>query len=212
MGRKCPPGVICLENMTLVTILGIVAIIGYVAYVLLTKQNIMEKRENERTINVNKNNVDNERRTAGLFAQPGYSYSNMSNDILMNPYEGPVRDNSIFKTNDIRGGIPINIKTQSYDTNYRQIGILTRHGSNKETILPIMGRPLINNRDRWNFYTMSEGGNLVKLPISHKGRNCTSDQGCEDLYNGDIVHVDGYNDAFKVTTYENNSPQYIPYI
>ena len=36
--------------------------------------------------------------------------------------------------------------------------------------------------------------------------------GCDDLYTGDIVHVEGYKDKFKVTTYENDMPKYIPFI
>ena len=36
--------------------------------------------------------------------------------------------------------------------------------------------------------------------------------GCSDLFTGDTVEVAGYNDAFKVTTYENDMPKYIPYI
>ena len=76
----------------------------------------------------------------------------------------------------------------------------------------MLGRPRIANRDKWNFYTMSEGNNLLKLPITHRGRKCMSENGCDDVYTGDTVKVDGYNDSFKVTTYENESPQYIPYI
>ena len=34
----------------------------------------------------------------------------------------------------------------------------------------------------------------------------------DNIYNGDIVHVEGYNDAFKVTTYDNNVIRYLPYI
>ena len=59
---------------------------------------------------------------------------------------------------------------------------------------------------------MSESNNLLKLPIQYEGRKCMSDQGCRDLYTGDVVYVDGYKDQFKVTTYENDSPKYIPYI
>ena len=35
---------------------------------------------------------------------------------------------------------------------------------------------------------------------------------CDDLYTGDVVYVDGYDSDFKVTTYENDMPKYIPYI
>ena len=79
-------------------------------------------------------------------------------------------------------------------------------------ILPLIGRPLITNRNRWNFYSMSDSNNMLKLPIKSQGRNCSSDSGCNDLYTGDIVKVEGYNDDFKVTTYENDVPRYIPLI
>jgi len=162
---------------------------------------------------INLNVADNsETNRVGLFPKPSYSFSNVENDVLLNPYQAPLRDNRIFTgMNGLPGRIPINVQTQSCDTTYRQIGILTRIGE-KETILPLLGKPLITNRDRWNFYTMSETNNLLKLPIHSDGRKCMSDQGCRDLYTGDVVSVDGYSDQFKVTTYENDVPRYIPYI
>ena len=33
---------------------------------------------------------------------------------------------------------------------------------------------------------------------------------CDELTSGDTVYVEGYNDAFKVTIYENSQPRYIP--
>ena len=54
--------------------------------------------------------------------------------------------------------------------------------------------------------------NAIKLPMSKNGRSCTSEYGCDELMNGDTVYVEGYKDAFKVTIYENSSPQYIPYL
>ena len=107
--------------------------------------------------------------------------------------------------------IPINQPTQSVDTNYRQIGILTRVNGG-ETILPLMGRPLFSNRDKWNFYTMNDKNNMIKLPITFKNKSCTSDLGCDNVYNGDTVYVEGYNDLFRVTVYDNNVMQYIPYL
>ena len=79
-------------------------------------------------------------------------------------------------------------------------------------ILPLMGRPLFTNRDKWNFYTMSDKSNMIKLPITNKGRSCTSEYGCDNLYNGDTVYVEGYNDAFKVTVYDNQIMRYIPFL
>jgi hypothetical protein len=215
MAKKCPPGVICIENMTLFFIISLLLLILYLVYnKYINFSNSTDKKLLSSNIEYNLNVNENNGLSRGLYPQPGSSYSNIENDVLLNPYQAPLRDNRIFPNSNIyfANKIPINIKTQSYDTNYRQIGILTRIGGNKETIIPLMGRPLITNRDKWNFYAMSENNNMLKLPVSFKGKKCMSDNGCDDVYTGDTINVDGYNDSFKVTTYENNTPQYIPYI
>lgn len=123
-------------------------------------------------------------------------------------YTTPPPTTKIEKTTQ---SIPINIPTRQIDTTYKQIGILTRI-SGPEMILPLLGRPLYKNRNKWNFYAISNELNSIKLPISNGGRSCTSEYGCDDLYNGDTVFVEGYNDSFKVTRYENELPRYIPYL
>ena len=204
---KCPPGVICIENMTVTFIIIIVLIIMYLLYNYMSNN---RSQWSEYVLNISNTNPENTN-NRGLYPRPGYSFSNIENDVLLNPYQAPLRDNRVFPNTNYTNRIPINVATQSYDSSYRQVGILTRIGD-KETILPLLGRPLITNRNKWNFYTMSEGNNLLKLPVSYKGRKCMSQNGCDDLYTGDTVNIDGYNDSFKVTTYENDSPQYIPYI
>ena len=59
---------------------------------------------------------------------------------------------------------------------------------------------------------MNDKNNAIKLPVSKNGKSCTSEYGCNDLFNGDVVYVEGYNDSFKVTMYENQKLSYIPYI
>jgi len=120
----------------------------------------------------------------------------------------PLRDNKFYSRHI---GIPINIPTQTVDTNYGSTGILTRING-KETILPLFGRAIMFHRDKWQYYAMSDRNNNIKLPISQNGKSCTNEYGCNSLCSGDIVYVEGYNDAFKVTIYENNIPRYIPYI
>ena len=129
-------------------------------------------------------------------------------DVLLNPYQAPLRDDRYFPTINLGGGLPINVPTQSVNTSYRQVGILTRG----DTILPLMGKPLFTNRDKWNFYTMNDKNNMIKLPLSNKGKSCTNEFGCDNIYNGDTVYVEGYNDAFKATVYDNQVMQYIPFI
>ena len=199
MAKRCPPGVICIENMTIFVILIVLGVIGAFIYIQRPKSKLTEN------IIIQQDQPS----STGLFARPSYSFSNVENDVLMNPYTAPLRDDRYIRNNDVRGGIPINVATQGVDTDYRQIGILTRING-KESVLPLMGRPLLTNRDKWQFYTLNERN--IKLPLSNKGRSCTNEYGCDNLYNGDTVYVEGYNDAFKVTVYDNAVMKYIPFI
>tara|TARA_Y100000741_G_scaffold359973_1_gene341463 strand:+ start:26 stop:571 length:546 start_codon:yes stop_codon:yes gene_type:complete len=172
--------------LMLATLYLIIFIIKYI------KKNINSKNNNELTV------------------KSSFGYNSNVNDILLNPYAEPNRNDAPhlnFETN----GIPINIKTQGCDAEYRQIGILTRTNGD-ETILPLMGRPLISNRDKWQFYTINDKNNSIKLPIIYKNMSCTCEYGCDNLYENDIVNVKGYNDTFKVSVYDNNTLKYIPYI
>jgi hypothetical protein len=55
---------------------------------------------------------------------------------------------------------------------------------------------------------MSDKNNSVKLPISFKKKSCTSEYGCDNIYNGDTVYVEGYKDAFQATIYDNAVMEY----
>jgi hypothetical protein len=227
MAKKCPPGIICVENLTFMFFTILILAVLFFMYIKYS-QNINNNTNNNNnylvksnnngyynhSVNLpnNNNNANNSNSESGIFPKPSHSFSNVSNDILLNPYSAPLRDDRVFNNNNLNGPkIPINVPTQSFDTNYRQIGILTRVNGG-ETILPLLGRPLFSNRDKWNFYTMNDKNAMIKLPINFKNRSCTSEQGCDNLYNGDTVHVEGYNDIFRVTVYDNNVMQYIPYL
>jgi hypothetical protein len=217
MPKKCMPGVICIESAT-ITILLLMIVCGVLLLNYYNKNYNTNNTVREK-IYVNNNNNDVTPPTTssgniGFFPRFNFGFSNTPNDVLLNPYQAPLRDDSYFpgrSGGDIRNGVPINISTQSVDTTYRQIGILTRMNG-EEMILPLMGRPLFTNRDKWNFYTMSDKNNMVKLPITNKGKSCTDEYGCDNLYNGDSVYVEGYNDSFKVTVYDNQIMRYIPFL
>lgn len=202
MAPRCPPGVICIENVTILFIIVIIA--GITLYI----NTLAQKRRHEKPNDV----VEEQDTIFGLFPRPSFSFSNVSNDVLLNPYQPPLRDDRVFRTgmSDPRGS-PINISTRAVDAEYRQIGILTRAGG-PEMILPLLGRPLYTSRDKWNFYTMSNENSMVKLPITYKNKSCTDEYGCDNLYSGDMIYVQGYNDTFKVTMYDNQVMRYIPYL
>jgi hypothetical protein len=104
--------------------------------------------------------------------------------------------------------IPVNIESRGAPSAYTQVGILTRE---KDLILPLMGRKL--TRDKMQYYTISNTGNMnTKLPISKNGKSCTGEYGCDEVFDGDTVFVEGYADTFKATIYENSRFNYIPYL
>jgi hypothetical protein len=215
--KKCPPGVICLENFSMLFIIIFVGIIGYLIYINNTNKtsevNIYESANNNTNTNTN-------RMPSFLnWFRPNYPYTNYPGEgVYQDPYVPPLRDERYLTTSqmlglDIRGAVPINIPTNSIDTNYRQMGMLTPlNSSSKDNILPLMGRPLNTSRQKYQYYTISNQHNNVKLPISVKGRSGTNENGVDELYNGDTVYVEGYDEAFKITKYDNDTIRYIPYV
>ena len=211
MKKRCPQGTICIENITFLSIfMLLIVIIGLLFFInnLITKKVVNE-------IKLEKSNKTKSylgtKMLTGLFSKPFNSYSNIPNDILLNPYKAPLKDNRYYPNMNYIDKVPININTSSIDSAYRQVGILKRQ-SGTEMILPLIGRPLFSSRDKWNYYTISESNNMVKLPVSYKQKSCTSEYGCDNVYTGDIVYVEGYNDTFKVTIYDNDTYRYIPSI
>ena len=214
--KRCPPGVFCIENVSL-TIMIIAAVALWVYFLKPVNADSMYNESHQhhmqhQTQHHMQHQMQHQMQQThpSMFqARANYGVSNAQGDVLLNPYVPPLRDDRA--TLDVRGPVvPINVSTQGVaNAEYRQVGILTRI-SGPETILPLMGRPLFRNRDKWQFYTISEKNNFIKLPISVKGRSCTNEYGCDNVYNGDTVYVEGYNDAFKVTAYENTVMQYLP--
>jgi hypothetical protein len=239
--KVCPPGVICIENMSFIFILIFIVIVVYLLYITFMK-----------SIPVNVNNnpkifIQREKEELGPALGLGYMppslgpnipYNNFPADVLLNPYVPPLKDERYLVPplpgyyngaglRDPGYGIPINISTNRniLNTQYRQVGLLTPLNSynkkgntntntntNTEKILPLLGRPLNLGRDSWNYYTMSDQNNSVKLPILRKKKSCTGEYGCDRLYEGDVVFVQGYNQGFRATIYENDTIQYIPYL
>lgn len=235
MARRCPPGVFCFENISFFVV--IIVIIACVFFMVRyfgghhgghghghghhSHGNLMVIQQPPPPAQSD-------------FLDFGIGGPSSSQDVLLNPYVPPLRDNSVGSTTpsyDIRGGVEtihyggygfggggvagvrVNVPTRAVDTTYRQVGILTRNGGNGggETILPLIGRPLFTNRDKWQFYTLSDKNNAIKLPITVNGKSGTGEYGCNNVSSGDIVYVEGYNDAFKVSAYDSASLRYLPF-
>jgi hypothetical protein len=217
MGKKCIPGVICIENMTLFILVVIISLTIYIYYNLVVKPNILIERR--------KNSSGNTSSPQIVVVSPPVNLGGIATrgDVLNNPYMPPLKSDGLYfrgDSSDIRGvpppiQVPVNVETRGLNTQYSQVGILTKTtgGARDDLILPLMGRRHMSGRDKWQYYTISNTGNLnTKLPVSVNGKSCTSEYGCNEIMNGDMVYVEGYGNTFKATIYENNMFSYIPYL
>ena len=193
--QKCLPNMFCIKNTTIALVIILGALIAYIVY---SKYN---------GGGGSSTGMSSSSATMMPTTQGTPFYVMPIPDVLENPYAPPLRDD---RYHDAVIPIPINVRTQGppVNVNYRQVGLLTRVNG-KETMLPLMGRPLQKNRDKWQFYTMSDKNNSVKLPISFRKKSCTSEYGCDNIYNGDTVYVEGYKDAFRATIYDNAVMEYL---
>ena len=218
MAKYCPPGVFCIENYTIFTIFCIL---------IVALASIFMRNPNNRVIEKDKvmeiNHMDTMMSSPFVRANPRFSYNDNSGDILLNPYSPPVNDERyIIPSRDLRNqslglGVDVGVDLvrrsiikKKFDASYRQVGILTSLNG-KEQILALMGRPLITNRDNWQYYTMSEKNN-IKLPVSVKGKSCMNEYGCDKIYDGDSVYVEGYSNIFRATIYDNDVMRYLPFV
>lgn len=198
--KKCIPGLFCMENMTMFLLFVLIITVIYMYYTHLVKPSVSQSKETGFTqpvIIMPPRNAD----VSPVTLTPISSRTEPLEDVYSPPLkkDGP--------------GLPINISSRGPETSYTQIGILTRENSREDLILPLMGRKSATNRDKYQYYTMTNSaGNInTKLPISVKGKSCTSDLGCDEIFNGDAVFVEGYKDTFRATIYENVMYKYIPW-
>lgn len=228
MVKKCPPGIICVENNTMYGILSMLFIAIIIVFMTTqqnNKNNASQLVNGENSINKNQNNSYFPRFPSpfNLDFMPKFgSGLTYAKDMLNNPYVPPLKNDNIYTSyGDVRPDerVPINVSTRYYDASYRQVGFLSPsaggNGSTgntlKDNLIPLMGRPLDRSRDKWNFYTINNSNNSIKLPVVNKGKSCSSEYGCDNLYNGDSIYVEGLKQPFKVTMYDTDTMKYLPF-
>jgi hypothetical protein len=110
------------------------------------------------------------------------------------PVMVPVRTQEVRREREYRGP-PIK---QYKPGHMQQMGILLN--AEGET-LPLYGKEVRGRRDRYHYYTTTGGENLYPIPVSHDGRDCVDDIGCQELYGNEAVSVTGKNGSFDVKMY-----------
>ncbi len=143
-------------------------------------------------------------------SMPMLEYGGWWSDPFVNVYAPPLRP---LEGQARVAMVPINVPTNigAVDAAYRQVGLLTSVNGRSGPV-PLMGRPVFANRDKWQYYTVSDQLNSVKLPLSRNGRTCTDEHGVDKLFAGDTVFVDGLRETYQVTLYDNDTVRYLPVV
>lgn len=202
--KICPSNMICFQETTFIIVIIVLLFLLLFTYQSYNLSHI--KHLEKRTLETN-HYIPNQK----LYI----SENNNCNDTLFDAYAGPFKTDQIKIRNGCNSvgysgyGVPVNIKTQSIDSDFRQIGLLISEKVDS-LILPLLARPLLTNRDKWQYYALSERN--LKVPVIYNNKNCTNNYGCDSLSDNDIVTVNGYSGNFKVSLYENDTLTYLPVI
>jgi hypothetical protein len=86
---------------------------------------------------------------------------------------------------------------------YQQMGIVT---TGDGQVLPLYGRRTQPRSDRFQYYTRTDTYNPVALPVRFKRRDCQDGVGCEEMFDGDKIHLEGTEKEGTVKLYGFGGP------
>lgn len=99
---------------------------------------------------------------------------------------------------------PVNITTRGPLGEPQQLGNLYKIYGDHNDVLPLFGRRRYPNDTRYDYYTIS-GQWGTKIKVITKNKN-------NELGTNDVVFLQGFKSPFRVTIFESDFPQYIPYL
>lgn len=227
-GNLCPPGFFCMSNATLFALFFacvcalIVSLIVAKQYGLLGTNEAPMREHRQRPTVVVVQSRQAEARPEPRIPRPLTVINPDPRFSPMPPEQTYSIPPDVSTGNPLPAGIgpmvPINIQTRGYSDTFQQIGLLTTPGGSEtsaspnRTILPLFGRKLMTNRDRWNYYTRTDGMNPVQVPVQFKRRDCDEDTGCDEIMNGDSVGVPILGQSYIANVYRYSTPRYIPVV
>ncbi len=207
-----------------VLLVGVLAFIGYQIY----RQRAEQSEKMMKAMKKVMKQEDTPQQPTVVVVSAGGSGSTGASTAAVDPRFQPLSPERSYDTPpDLRGfpsppimagggAIPINIPTRGVPDQFQQIGVLTAPGGTEtsgtptRTILPLFGRKLITNRDRWNYYTRTDGMNPVQVPLEYKRRKCDDDVGCDEIMEGDMVSVPIMGQSYVANVYRYSVPRYLP--
>lgn len=208
LGAVCPPGFLCMDtSVMLFALLLAVCIVGAILYFNKQQERIVVVKSERASVQ------------ATPPTQPRLVVNQDPRFAPMPPEQSYITpaDTGVPLPAGI-GALPVNSYTRGTPGAFQQMGVLTApggtetSGSPTRTILPLFGRSIDSNRNRWNYYTRSDGINPVQLPLQYKRRNCDDDNGCDEMSDGDSVGVPILGNSYTVSLYKYSTPRYLPIV
>jgi len=192
MPRRCPPNTFCISSEFILLLIGvllvIIAIMFFMKGSVHSMQPILIKHDSGLPPIQTTEVIDSR---FGRAPQPLRDW--------MSPPELPPRGGL--------ASIPINIPTQGIPESFQMTGNINVNGK----MLPLYGRRTMRgSSDRWNYYTRTDTFNPVPIPLRHKNRDCMEDIGCQEIFSGDTVSLDGTGESGTVKVFRYDGPKYIP--
>ena len=220
-----------IDNNLVIILTGVLIFVSYL-YMKEKYDNLYERINNlHKENNIIKNKIsqtpedvnmvkDNEQIITQLKQIADDHSQHRDRQALSDPLYPPLKRNYHFSDPHINR-MPINIETRESGGDYQQIGMLNKTtnvnadlaspGSNTDSyILPLFGKPIYKGSSNWLYYTTSNGG--IKVPLTVNNKDCTDDNGCKEINNGETIDITEFNGSFNVKMYQFDKPRYIPHI
>ena len=218
---SCPPNMLCIQyshTIVFIIALGLFLFYLYIKYQHLFTENSKLKNVNQKINILSKKIETNTLNNTTSNREP--NKNELYEDIRAKLNETPQNNDIFDEPRKNVDGVRVNIATRGPTPKISQIGILSKKthteylgpGSDSEAhVLPLLGRKTYNRSNKWVYYTATDKYNQVRIPISHNGRNCGGEYGCDEIMDGDTITIPELNGTFVVKIYENTSLHYIPY-
>lgn len=101
-----------------------------------------------------------------------------------------------------RAGVPIHTPTRGEFGPFEQVGYLAQEDAGDgPRMLPLMGRRIYSGK--YQYYTHHHDNPSIKIVVKVPRD--------DEAYDGQQIHVDGYEQPFTIRTYPIDQPQYLPF-
>ncbi len=98
---------------------------------------------------------------------------------------------------------PVNLTVRGFDEGIQQVGTIQKVFGRDNMVYPLFGRKRYRNDNKWEYF-VKFGQYGVILPIK-------SLRNYEELNTNDEVHIQSQKDKYRVTMYDEDIPQYLPF-